>query len=100
MASVMSISSMSGEIATQMGIKKAVVENVLKNTAKAMSKHLDPARDNTEGDNSVNFGGLFTAKVAVRSARKGRNPATGEEIDISEKTAIKFKPGKNSMDLK
>jgi len=28
----------------------------------------------------------------VRSARKGRNPSTGEEIDITEKRALGFKP--------
>lgn len=30
-------------------------------------------------------------KHVVRAARKGRNPSTGEEIDIPEKIALAFK---------
>jgi DNA-binding protein HU-beta len=29
----------------------------------------------------------------VRSARKGRNPQTGAEINIAEKKVVRFKPG-------
>ena len=35
-----------------------------------------------------------TLKVVKRKARKGRNPATGEEIDIKATRAPKFVPGK------
>ncbi len=34
--------------------------------------------------------GSFDTKV--RKARKGRNPQTGEEIQIAEKTVIRFRP--------
>lgn len=36
--------------------------------------------------------GRFKAKT--RSARKGRNPRTGAEIDIPERTVVYFTPGK------
>ena len=39
----------------------------------------------------VNFG---TFKVINRKARKGRNPRTGEVIDIPAKNVVKFKAGK------
>jgi len=42
----------------------------------------------------VNFTGWGKFKVAEREERKGRNPQTGEEITISAKKSIKFKPGK------
>jgi DNA-binding protein HU-beta len=32
--------------------------------------------------------------VTQRKARKGRNPQTGEEIDIKASKATKFTPGK------
>lgn len=38
----------------------------------------------------VGFGTFATTK---RDARKGRNPKTGETIDIPSKVVAKFKPG-------
>ena len=38
-----------------------------------------------------NFG---TFQVTERPARKGRNPATGKEIDIAASKSIRFKPSK------
>jgi DNA-binding protein HU-beta len=43
---------------------------------------------------SVTFAGFGSFKVAPRAARKGRNPRTGEEIDIPAGKAVKFIPGK------
>ena len=37
--------------------------------------------------------GSFTTKL--RNARKGRNPSTGEEIDIKKKVFVHYNPGKN-----
>jgi nucleoid DNA-binding protein len=42
----------------------------------------------------LNNFGIF--KLKTRPARKGRNPQTGEEIDIDEKQVITFKPTKAS----
>lgn len=39
----------------------------------------------------VNFG---TFKIVARKARKGRNPRTGESIDIPAKNVVRFKSGK------
>ncbi|MBW1903154.1 MAG: HU family DNA-binding protein, partial [Deltaproteobacteria bacterium] len=39
-----------------------------------------------------------TFKVQKRQARKGRNPATGEEIQIKAKNVPKFNPGKALKD--
>jgi len=38
--------------------------------------------------------GFGTFKVTKRNARKGRNPQTGEEIEIKEKNVPKFLAGK------
>jgi len=43
---------------------------------------------------SVSLVGFGTFKVAKRKARKGRNPQTGEEIDIAASKVPKFVSGK------
>lgn len=42
----------------------------------------------------ISFSGWGKFKIVQRGERKGRNPKTGEEIKISPKKTIKFKPGK------
>lgn len=42
----------------------------------------------------VNISGFGTFTVSERKARQGRNPKTGESIDIPASRAAKFKPGK------
>jgi DNA-binding protein HU-beta len=61
----------------------AAVDCVLSSITKALGK----------GD-SVSLIGFGTFKVAERKARKGRNPQTGEEIDIAASKVPKFVAGK------
>ena len=42
----------------------------------------------------ISFSGWGKFKTVQREERKGRNPQTGEEIMISARKSIKFKPGK------
>ena len=46
-----------------------------------------------KGD-SVSISGFGSFKVVNRKARKGRNPRTGEEIQIPASKAVKFTPSK------
>lgn len=41
---------------------------------------------------SLNIKGFGTFKVEERAARKGRNPSTGQEIDIPASKTVKFIP--------
>ncbi len=50
-----------------------------------------------QGD-KVNISGFGTFSVSTRKARTGRNPKTGESIDIAASRAAKFKPGKTLKD--
>jgi DNA-binding protein HU-beta len=50
-----------------------------------------------EGD--VPLAGLGKFKVVKRQARVGRNPATGESIQIPAKTVVKFTVAKALKDL-
>ena len=47
---------------------------------------------------TVTLIGFGTFKVQKRSARKGRNPQTGQEIKIKAKRVSKFVPGKALKD--
>jgi DNA-binding protein HU-beta len=50
-----------------------------------------------QGD-KVNISGFGTFSVSTRKARTGRNPKTGESIEIAASRAAKFKPGKTLKD--
>lgn len=43
--------------------------------------------------NEVKFTGFGKFSTAARPAREGRNPRTGESMQIAAKTAAKFSPG-------
>lgn len=47
-----------------------------------------------KAEDTVTIIGFGTFKVSKRSARMGRNPKTGEAIEISARNAPKFVPGK------
>jgi DNA-binding protein HU-beta len=47
---------------------------------------------------SVQLSGFGTFAVKTRSARVGRNPKTGNPIEIAESVAIRFIPGKAFKD--
>ena len=75
------------EVAKVVSTKKEAqeaVDCVLSSITKALKK----------GD-TVTLIGFGTFKVTQRKARKGRNPQTGEEIDIKASKAPKFTPGKS-----
>ncbi len=46
----------------------------------------------------VNISGFGTFAVATRKARTGRNPKTGETIEIAASRSAKFKAGKQLRD--
>jgi nucleoid DNA-binding protein len=47
----------------------------------------------------VRLVGFGTFSVKTRAAGKGRNPATGAEIDIPESKSVRFKPGTQLKDI-
>jgi nucleoid DNA-binding protein len=63
---------------------------------------LDAVLDSIEGalkdKDKVTLIGFGTFSVSERSARTGRNPKTGKEINIPAKTVVRFKPGKKLSD--
>ncbi len=73
--------------AEEAGATKAATEKVLNAVLNAIQKGLVDGKPIT----LVGFG---TFSVGDRQARKGRNPQTGQEIQIPAAKVVKFKPGK------
>ena len=55
---------------------------------------LDCIGDTLKDGSKVSLVGFGTFSTSERAAREGRNPKTGEKIQIAAKTVVKFKPGK------
>ena len=54
--------------------------------------------DSLKNGENVRLNNLGTFTLTHRDARMGRNPATGEQVQITAKTAIKFKATKSLAD--
>ena len=75
-------------ISKETGIAKGIAEDALNATIKGITDALS----NHEKVTFVGFGSFY---VSDRPARKGRNPKTGEPIDIPAGVVPKFKAGKS-----
>jgi DNA-binding protein HU-beta len=60
---------------------------------KALSAFIEATTNALKNGDRVALVGFGTFSVTTRSARKGRNPQTGEEINIPAKKVVKFKGG-------
>jgi DNA-binding protein HU-beta len=67
--------------------------------AKAVDAVFDTIADSLKKRDQVAIAGFGTFVAKTRAARKGRNPSTGKEIDIPEKTLASFKPASALKDL-
>jgi DNA-binding protein HU-beta len=54
--------------------------------------------DALKNKEEVRLVGFGTFVAATRKASTGRNPRTGEEMEIPESTTVRFKPGKGLKD--
>jgi DNA-binding protein HU-beta len=54
--------------------------------------------DSLKKKEEVRLVGFGTFAAATRKASTGRNPRTGEEMQIPESTTVRFKPGKGLKD--
>ena len=69
-----------------------------KDTAAAVDAFIEVVSETLEKGEDVALVGFGTFKVKERAARKGRNPQTGEEIDIPASNVVFFKVGKTLKD--
>jgi DNA-binding protein HU-beta len=65
-----------------------------KNDAKkALESFIGATGEALKAGDRVALVGFGSFSISTRAARKGRNPQTGQEIDIAEKKVVKFKAG-------
>lgn len=69
-----------------------------KDAASAVDAVFDAIAEALQQGDKVQLVGFGNFEVRERSARKGRNPQTGEEIDIPASKVPAFKPGKSIRD--
>lgn len=69
-----------------------------KDATKAVDSVFLAITDALKEGGKVQLVGFGNFEVRERSARKGRNPQTGEEIDIAASKVPAFKPGKALKD--
>ena len=65
-----------------------------KDAAKAVDALFETISITLAKEEKIQLIGFGTFEVRERSARKGRNPQTGEEIEIAASKVPAFKPGK------
>lgn len=87
----MSFEDLKSAVAARAGLSKAQTDQALS----AFFEHLKTSL--SEGD-KVSLPGVGQFEVGERAARQGRNPQTGETIDIPASKAVKFKAGKALKD--
>ncbi|MGE4602144.1 MAG: HU family DNA-binding protein, partial [Planctomycetota bacterium] len=66
---------------------------------RAVNAVVDAIKTGVKKDNSVQVVGFGTFSVRHRAARKGRNPQTGETIQIKASKSVAFKPSKNFKEM-
>jgi DNA-binding protein HU-beta len=88
--SVMTKAELIEQMAKDAGISKTAAGKALDSFVDSVTKSLKKK----EKDGKITLVGFGTFSKVRRKARKGRNPATGEEIKIKARNAVKFKPGK------
>jgi DNA-binding protein HU-beta len=81
------LKQMAAELAEGHDLPKKVAEAVLADLVTLATTHLK------KGD-KIRLTGLGILQVRARSARMGRNPATGESIKIAASKKIAFRPAK------
>ncbi|MGZ9586901.1 HU family DNA-binding protein [Paenibacillus marinisediminis] len=65
-----------------------------KDVTKVVDAVFDAISNALQNGDKVQLVGFGNFEVRERSARKGRNPQTGEEIEIAASKIPAFKPGK------
>lgn len=89
MAKAMSKSQIAAAIAEQNEISKKQAAEILESIAQLAYK---------QAKNTFTLPGLGKLVLVNRAARVGRNPATGEQINIPAKRVVKFRVAKAAKD--
>ena len=86
-----SIDNLALEVSAETGMSKKETKALVQFIFAVLTENL------SRGD-EVNIPGFGKFRVKETAARQGRNPKTGETIDIPAKKAVKFLPAKQLKD--
>jgi DNA-binding protein HU-beta len=89
MAKALTKSQIAAEIAAKNNLTKKQAAEIIESIVQLAYKH---------AKNSFTLPGLGKLVLVNRKARKGRNPATGETIQIKAKRVVKFRVAKAAKD--
>lgn len=89
MAKALTKSQIAAEIAAKNNLTKKQAAEIIESLVQLAYKH---------AKNSFTLPGLGKLVLVNRKARKGRNPATGETIQIKAKRVVKFRVAKAAKD--
>ena len=73
-------------LSSKTGLSKADAEKMFNTT-------FDLFKEELAKGNKVSVAGFGTFKISERAAREGRNPQTGETIQIAASKSVSFKAG-------
>lgn len=82
----MNKTELTNKIATGSGLSKVDAKKAIDATLEAISEAL-------KAGDKVAIPGFGTFSTVLKPARQGKNPRTGETVEIAEKTVVKFKAG-------
>ena len=80
---------------TKADIVETIYEKVgfsRKESAEIVDLVFDLMKETLESGDKIKISGFGNFVVRAKRSRKGRNPQTGEEIQISERRVLTFKP--------
>ena len=80
------------EMAEGHQLPKRVAQDLLSSMVEKVTQHL------RQGDR-IRIAGLGTLEVRKREARSGRNPTTGEAIQIAASRKVAFRPAKELKEI-
>ena len=75
------------QVAEGQNVSKKQAQDLLTGMVETMTEHL-------KRGNRIRINGLGTLEVRQREARTGRNPATGEMMQIAASKKVAFRPAK------
>ena len=90
-APMITLKQIAAKVAEAHGLQKKQAEAVLDSLASITAQHL-------KAGERVRLTGLGVLQVRNRPARSGRNPATGEAIEIAASKKIAFRASKELQD--
>jgi DNA-binding protein HU-beta len=86
-ASTVMLKGIFEQLAEGHDLPKKLAHDLLSGMVESVTRHLK------QGDR-IRMGGLGTLEVRMREARTGRNPATGETMQIAASKKVAFRPAK------